>query len=197
LSTIGALFLAAMATAAASALASVNEPAAPGVAVVQQSEHLPRYSTHCDACGGASGVPFDRVQTHRADALIVLLAPPGSDLRRLNDDDRLSHALERAGLVVLVVESERELDQALNERSADIVLADGADSVLLRGRLAGVAAGPLVLAVVPGTGAAMTLAAKQCQVQAPAGKSRQFVKQVESFVSARQSGATPACESPG
>jgi hypothetical protein len=114
-----------------------------------------------------------------------------------NGDDRLSAALERAGFAVLVVDSEQALDLALNEKPADVVLADGADATPLRERLAGISAGPLVLSVVPGADAIAGLVAKQCRVQAPTRNSRQFVKQVESFVSAHQSGTALACETPG
>lgn len=192
---IGGALLGAMALAAA-ADAAVNGELAPGNAVALPGDLQPGYTTLCEACGGANGVPFDRVHVHRASARIVLLAPPGSNLRMLNVDDKLTTALERAGFAALVVESEQALDLALSDTPTDVVLADGVDAMPLRARLAGSGAGPLVLSVVPGTDALMALAAGQCRVQAPARSSRQFVKQVESFVSARQSGTALACETP-
>ena len=194
---IGGLFVGVMVLATVVANASVHTQPAPVEAVTIADAPQPHYTTRCEACGGANGVPFDRVHVHRASAQIILLAPPGSGLHALNDDGKLSIALERAGFAVQVVESEQALDLALNDNAVDVVLADGADATPLRDRLAGSSAGPLVLSVGADVRAVEAPAGGQCRVQAPTRNSRHFVKQVESFVSARQSGTALACNTPG
>ncbi len=197
LTPISGVFLGVMALATVVGNASVYTRPAPVDAVAIADAPQPRYAIQCEACGGANGVPFDRVHVHRPSVLIVLLAPPGSGLHALNDDDKLSIALERAGFAVQIVASEQALDLALNDTAVDVVLADGADAAPLRERLAGSSAGPLVLSVGPDVRAVEAPAGGQCRVQAPTRNSRHFVKQVESFVSARQSGTALACNTPG
>jgi hypothetical protein len=194
-SKVGGFLFGAMAAAALPAQASVSKDAAVGVPF--QRAPQPGVSTLCDACGGVGSVPFSRIRSRHASGQIVLLAPSASDLWTQNHESRLSKALERAGFTVRVVESERDLDRALNDTPADVVLADAADSARLRDRLANTAAAPLVLSVLPGVEAAATQAAQHCSVQISAKHNGESVKQIESYVSARQSGTATDCARSG
>jgi hypothetical protein len=153
----------------------------------------PRYTVLCDACGGAGGVPFNRMRAKHGSGQIVLLARPDSDLWALNEQGRLRQNLERAGFAVRVVESQRDLEAVLSDKPADIVLADGADVAALRDLLATAAAAPVVLSVAPLRDSAATPLESNCRVQVSTKQAGDFVKVIASYVTRRQAGTAIDC----
>jgi len=77
------------------------------------------------ALGG--GVPFDRIHSdHPGNVLLYL--NPASRLTAANNDLRLDRALTRAGHTVRTVATRDDLDRAVRDAAADVVLMDWADA---------------------------------------------------------------------
>ena len=151
-----------------------------------------------EACGDklvalGGGVPFQRIHAQRLTGQIVMLIRSESGLSAFNQQAGLSRALLRAGHTVRVVDNQRDLDGALNASRADVVLADEGDANDLRNRLAGDAAAPLVLAVVPMNAGAAIPAQALCSVQASLKQSRSLVKTIEGYMTRRQAGTAIHC----
>jgi len=85
------------------------------------------------ALGG--GVPFERIHVARHTGQVILYLNPETRLRAANAEIRLDTALTRAGHTVRTVVTRADLDRALQEAHADLVLMDWADAMQLNARL--------------------------------------------------------------
>jgi hypothetical protein len=85
------------------------------------------------ALGG--GVPFERIHVARHAGQVILYLNPETRLRAANSEIRLDVALTRAGHKVRTVSSRVDLERALQETHADLVLMDWADAMQLNARL--------------------------------------------------------------
>ena len=86
------------------------------------------------ALGG--GVPFERIHVARHPGKVILYLDVDSGLRAANADMRLDTALTRAGHRVLTVATPADLDRAMAQSGADLVVMDWAVEAKIKARLA-------------------------------------------------------------
>jgi hypothetical protein len=153
----------------------------------------------CEACGGAAGATFERIRARHPPGHIIVLLSPESRLRELNQGTRLARMLERNGHELRVVESDTDLQQALDRSPADLILADENDAGKLRQGIASRGALPPVLSI--GIGAPRDSIAQSaqadCTVLNSSRSERDLVRAIESLLARSQSGTIEKCERPG
>lgn len=143
------------------------------------------------ALGG--GVPFNRIQPFAHPGNVILYLKPESRFAGANADIGLDRALTRAGHTVRVVASRSDLDRALSEAEADVVLMDFADAKALDARLSDRVP---TLSVSYGEGAGATLKvspSNQCFIEADKHRAVRLVRAVNSIIEGRESGHPIEC----
>jgi len=149
------------------------------------------------ACGDkltvlGGGIPFDRVHANHRHGSLILYLSPDSRLSATNTDARLDQTLTRDGHQVRVVRTSAELKQALEQGSADFVLADWNDAPRLQpDAIAGVPFVP----VIYGSSVEERVYAQSrsgCVVESAKGHNRQFVREVETLLE-NQAGLAASC----
>jgi hypothetical protein len=144
------------------------------------------------ALGG--GVPFDRIRMSQHPSTVILYLNPERHLQAVNADIRLDKALTRAGHNVRTVATRADLDRAMREAGADIVLMDWADAFALNAKLTDKL--PTLPVVYGGAGPAELSSANArstCVVEASKRKSAQLVRAVEHVIEDREKGLTVDC----
>jgi hypothetical protein len=144
------------------------------------------------ALGG--GVPFERIRMAQHPATVILYLNPERHLQAVNADIRLDKALARAGHTVRTVATRADLDRAMREAGADIVLMDWADAFALNAKLTDKL--PTLPVVYGGAGAAELSSAQTqgtCVVEASKRKSAQLMRAVEHIIEDREKGLTVDC----
>jgi len=153
------------------------------------------------ACGDklvvlGGGVPFERVKQSQHPGKLVLYAEPNSRLRVANDQLRLSTTLSRLGHTVVVVQSREELDRALKEGNADLVLMDWTDAVQMQSELASAPSTPSVLSVLYEPSATEVASAEeqlQCVAETSKRKDLNVMRTVEQMMETREKGLPADC----
>jgi CheY-like chemotaxis protein len=143
------------------------------------------------ALGG--GVPFERIHVTRHSGQVILYLNPETRLRIANAEMRLDTALTRAGHTVRTVTTRADLDHALQEARADLVLMDWADAMQLNARLTDKIP---TLPVIYGAGPdAVAQAASQnrCVIEANKGKGSQLVRAIEHILEGQGKGVAVDC----
>ena len=140
------------------------------------------------ACGNKFLVPsrgtrFGKVAVDRQDASILVYASPDSTLPKTLGDVPVEMVLLQAGYLPTKVTDQAELDQALNERTWDLVLADLDTSETLRWQLEGEGAPMVVPVLYQPTKTDMTQAKKDYGqvIRAPI-KSQRFLDSIDDAV---------------
>jgi hypothetical protein len=139
------------------------------------------------ALGG--GMSFERVFSSRHPGKLILFLRPDSALRAANADLRIDAALERAGHNVRTVATRAELEQALRDASADLVVADWVDARELNTEVGGQVA---ILPVSAGS-ERRAAASSGCLVDASKRKGRQVVHAVEQVLTKHNKGLPSPC----
>ena len=151
-----------------------------------------------DACGDklvalGGGVSFERVFSSRHPGKLILFLRPDSALRTANSDLRIDAALTRAGHSVRTVATRAELDQALQEAEADLVVTDWVDARELNAEVGGRMA---ILPVQAGEHSPASAGANAgCLVDAGKRKGRQVVHAVEQVLLKHSKGLPLSCSS--
>lgn len=153
------------------------------------------------ACGDkllvlGGGVPFERVKHSQHPGKVVLYAEPNSKLRTANDQLRLSTTLSRLGHTVIVVQNREELDRALQEGDADLVLMDWTDAVRMQADLAGKPSAPSVLSVMYEPTATELASAQEqlhCVAETSKRKDLNIMRTVEEMMETREKGLPADC----
>lgn len=153
----------------------------------------------CQSCGSKAGVPFERIHPGHTAGQVILFVRPDSALRSFNKRADLSFQLERSGHTVHLIDDDRNLDAAIRANRADVVLAEPADAMALRARLAGDSAAPVVLSLTNESTAVSDADPKvsSCLVQAAADQSKDVVQTIEVFIYSRQAGEIIRCPPSG
>ena len=148
------------------------------------------------ACGNKFLVPsrgtrFGKVAVDRQEAAILVYSNHSSSMPKALGDVPVEMVLLQAGYLPTRVTDQTELDQALSERSWDLVLADLDDSETLRWQLEGEDAPMVVPVLYEPTKTQMAQAREEygSAIKAPT-KSQRFLASVDDAVAMR--GATAA-----
>jgi hypothetical protein len=142
------------------------------------------------ALGG--GVPFDRIHERRAGNVILYLNPQ-TRLNTANADIRLDAALTRAGHSVRTVATRRDLELALGEAEADVVLMDWADAAQLKAGISDrVPTLPVLYGGTPGE-LAHAEAGEQCVLEADRRRASQLLKAVDRIIEDHAKGRQLDC----
>lgn len=144
------------------------------------------------ALGG--GVPYERIRMSQRPSTVILYLNPERHLQAVNADIRLDKALARAGHNVRTVATRADLDRAMREAGADIVVMDWADAFALNAKLTDKL--PTLPVVYGGAGPAEVSSAKTqgtCVVEASKRKSAQLVRAVEHIIEDREKGLAVDC----
>lgn len=143
------------------------------------------------ACGNKFLVPsrgtrFGKVAVDRHDASILVYASPDSTLPKTLGDVPVEMVLLQAGYLPTKVTDQSELDQALSERTWDLVLADIDTSDTLRWQLEGEDAPMVVPVLYQPTKTDMVQAKKDYSqvIKAPT-KSQRFLESIDDAVAMR------------
>lgn len=146
------------------------------------------------ACGNKFLVPsrgtrFGKVAVDRQEAAILVYSNPSSSMPKVLGDVPVEMVLLQAGYLPTRVTDQAELDEALSERSWDLVLADLGDSETLRWQLEDEDAPMVVPVLYEPTKTEMAQAKKDygSAIKAPL-RSQRFLESVDDAVAMR--GAT-------
>ncbi len=159
-----------------------------------------------EACGDkvvglGGGVPFARIHPQHYVGRIVLYARPDSELRYVDDHIRLGLRLQRDGHSVKVIYNDHDLDNALQERGTDLILADQKYAPSIKARLPVGSGSPMVLSLVSGAAPAVLQAdgaAPGCEFQVPLKQSKAVATALQGLMTRRQAGgAVYDCASNG
>ena len=157
-----------------------------------------------EACGDklvglGGGVPFARIHPQHYVGRIVVYARPDSELRYLDDRIRLSLRLQRDGHSVKVIYNDHDLDNALQDRGTDLILADQKYAPSIKARLPVGSGSPMVLSLVSGAPAVLQAdgAASGCEFQVPLKQSKAVATALQGLMTRRQAGAVYDCASNG
>ena len=150
------------------------------------------------ACGNKFLVPsrgtrFGKVAVDRQEAAILVYSDAASDLSRALGDVPVEMVLLQAGYLPTRVTDRAELDQALQERTWDLVLADLENSETLRWQLEGEESPMVVPVLYEPTRTQMAQAREDygSAIKTPA-KSQRFLESVDDAVA--MSGAARASQ---
>ena len=152
-----------------------------------------------EACGDklvalGGGMSFERVFSSRHPGKLILFMRPDSALRAANSDLRIDAALTRAGHSVRTVATRAELDQALQEAAADLVVTDWVDAREINTEVGGHVA---ILPVRAGEDSAESVGANAgCLVDAGKRQGRQVVHAVEQLLLKHGKGLPQGCSLP-
>jgi len=152
------------------------------------------------ACGDklamiGGGVSFERIAQTAHPGSVVLLIAPDSPLYQADQQLRLADSLRRSGHNVRRVASQSELENALNQQAADVVVVYWTEAAQVHDRLAAASPAPTVVPVVyRATPAQLTDANQQstCTADVEKRRGRQLAETVDRVLEQRKSG-TPAC----
>lgn len=139
------------------------------------------------ALGG--GMSFQRVFSSRHPSQLILYMPAASALRAANKEMQIDATLTRAGHTVRTVTTRDELDEAMRNAAADLVVTDWVDAREVNSDLGGRVAVLPVLAGGKATGATRA----GCSVDAVKYRGRLVVRAVEQVLSTHSKGLPPAC----
>ena len=142
------------------------------------------------ALGG--GVPFDRIHARRAGHVILYLNPQ-SGLTAANADIRLDAALTQAGHNVRAVATRGDLERALGEAEADVVLMDWADAAQLNAGISNKVPTLAVLYGGRGGELARVEAREQCVLEADRRRASQLLKAVDRIIEDHARGRQVDC----
>lgn len=147
------------------------------------------------ALGG--GVPFDRIHAPPRPGNIILFLNPATRLESVNNDFALDRALTRAGHSVRAVKTREELQRALSEAEADVVLMDWADARELNARLTDkVPTLSVAYPSGPGTGARIDTPGG-CVIDADKRRASKLLRAVNDVIEFHEKGTAPDCASLG
>jgi hypothetical protein len=155
------------------------------------------------ACGDklamiGGGVSFERIAQTANPGSVVLLIAPDSPLYQADQQLKLADSLRRSGHTVRRVASESELESALSQQAADVVVVYWTDAAQVHDRLAATSPAPTVVPVVyRATPAQLTDANQQstCTADVEKRRGRQLAETVERVLEQRKAGA-PTCAAP-
>jgi hypothetical protein len=141
------------------------------------------------ALGG--GVPFNRIH-ERQSGNVILYLNPRTRFNAANADIRLDAALTRAGHKVRTVATRADLEHALRDAEADLVLMDWADAVELDARLSDKVP---TLAVLYGAqeASAQTETVDRCVFEADHRRSSRVVRAVDRIIDDHTNGRPVDC----
>jgi len=147
-----------------------------------------------NACGDklvalGGGMSFQRVFSSRHPGKLILYMPADSALRAANKEMQIDASLTRAGHSVRSVSTRGELDDALRDAAADLVVTDWVDARAVNADLGGRVA---VLPVLTGGEAAGSTRAG-CMVDAVKYRGRLVVRAVEQVLTTHSKGLPAAC----
>ena len=154
------------------------------------------------ACGDklamiGGGVSFERVSQAAYPGRVVMLVEPGSPLSQADADLKLTESLKRTGHSVRRVASEAELETALSNEAADVVVVYWTDAGAVKTKLG--TATPATPTIVPvvyhPTPAQLSDANAQakCVTQVEKRRGRQLSDTVERVVEKRKTGQPLDC----
>jgi hypothetical protein len=154
----------------------------------------------CPACGDklslvGGGVSFERVN-QIAPGRIVVLAEPGSPLQTADHDLGLVAEFKRAGHDVRVVADPNELDRALHEQGADVVVAHWSEAAATAARLGTSATSPTVIPVAykaDDAAAAKAAGSGKCVSQAADRHGRKLSDTIGKVLEKRRKGEPTDC----
>ena|SRR5688572_14974154 len=152
------------------------------------------------ACGDklamiGGGVSFERIAQAANPGSVVLLMAPDSPLYQADQQLRLADSLRRSGHTVRRVASEAELETALSQKAADVVIVYWTDAAQVNGRLASSAGAPTVVPVVYREAPAQVTNVSQqstCVADVEKRRGRQLTETVDRVLEQRKAGH-PAC----
>jgi hypothetical protein len=155
----------------------------------------------CPACGDklslvGGGVSFERVSQSGPPARVLVLATPGSPLQAADSDLGLVAELKRSGYDVKVVKDSTELDHAIHEHGADVVVTHWSDAAATAGRLGKESSAPAVVPVAykaEDAAAAKAAGAGKCVSQAEQRKGRKLTETVDKVIEKRRKGEPVDC----
>lgn len=145
------------------------------------------------ALGG--GVPFDRVHAPAHPGTVILYLNPATRLQVANSDLRLESALTRAGHTVRTVGTRADLDRAIQDSGADVVLMDWADATQMDARITDKVP-TLPVRYESGTGDT-SLARDRCVIDADKRRAIVLLRAVNSIVEDHEKGRQVDCEKIG
>lgn len=140
--------------------------------------------------GGAA-----RVNRSKFPSRVLVFMNPGSRVQAAEKEFHVEATLAAAGHRAKVVESEAEVQKALDSGKYDVVLADYADVPDLRKRCGAIASKPAILPLLyKPTAAELTAAEKEanCLVR-PSKKSTDLLAVIDETMKDRSRGAAPNC----
>jgi hypothetical protein len=157
---------------------------------------LPAMAGAAFACGDklamiGGGVSFERIAQTANPGSVVLLMAPDSPLYQADQQLRLADSLRRSGHTVRRVGSEAELESALSQKPADVVIVYWTDAAQVNERLASATRAPTVVPVVYREAAAeVTNATRQssCVADVEKRRGRQLAETVDRVLGQRKAG---------
>ena len=154
------------------------------------------------ACGDklamiGGGVSFERLSQTAHPGRVVLLIAPDSPFSQAETELKLTDSLRRTGHSVRRVASEAELETALHQEGADVVVVYWTDAGTVNDRLvAGTSGAPTVVPVVYHATASQlsdATAQSKCVAQVEERRGRQLAETVERAVERHKSGQALDC----
>jgi hypothetical protein len=154
------------------------------------------------ACGDklamiGGGVSFERVSQTAHPGRVVLLIAPDSPFSQAETELKLTDSLRRTGHSVRRVASEAELETALHQEGADVVVVYWTDAGSVNDRLAASTSGaPTVVPVVYHASASQlsdATAQSKCVAQVEKRRGRQLNETIDRAVEKRKSGQPLDC----
>jgi len=155
----------------------------------------------CPACGDklsltGGGVSFERVNKSGPPARVLMLATQGSPLQTADTDLGLVAEFKRSGYDVTVVKDSSELDHALHENAADVVIVHWSEVAATAERLGNEGTPPAIVPVAykaEDAAAAKAAGAGQCVAQAEQRKGRKLAATVDRVIEKRRKGEPVDC----
>lgn len=154
---------------------------------------LPAASTDLLACGdkflvASRGTRFQRAKVARQPANILVYSNPASALPKSLEKAEVDETLRKAGYRPTSVSDAAALDRALRQGGWDLVIADVADGVAVRGRIQGSSSPPMIVPVVyRGTGSEIAQAKRDYpRVLKGPLKSQAFLDEIDDALALRE-----------
>jgi len=155
----------------------------------------------CPACGDklslvGGGVSFERVSQSGPPGRVLFLAAPGSQMQNANSELGLVDGFKRAGYEVRLVGDSNELNHAVHEQAADVVVAHWSDAAAVAGAVGKDASSPTVVSVsykADDAAAAKAAGAGKCVSQAEERKGRKLTDTVGKIIEKRRKGEPADC----
>ena len=154
----------------------------------------------CPACGDklsiGGGASFERVSQSGPPGRVLVLAAPGSQMQTANSELNLVDEFKRAGYEVRLVGDLNELNHAVHEQGADVVVAHWTDAAAAAGAVGKDASSPTVVSVsykADDAAAVKAAGAGKCISQAEERKSRKLTGTVGKIIQKRRKGEPADC----